>query len=201
MNKFLIFDNNLKFTREFKVPKFFFIFIINKNNELIACQSQADASKKYFAVYNLEGKLLRIFGEKKTVFKPGKFEGDWAFCVAYDAYDREKDGLWTAYLNRYDLRYYEKEKLKVELITNKNFFKKTAREERGVKYIDYEGKPIRLVKSDNNLFYFYRKDKKFFCDIIDTKKYLLLRRIKLNNYFRRIAYHRENIFYAIYYGD
>jgi hypothetical protein len=110
--KILFFNRDLDFIKEVKLSLYFGDFIVNNEANLIHPFKKLSANVKYFSVYSEGGKLLRRFGEPKTEYDPQKFSYDYAVNLAYDS---EKDGIWAAFGDRYDLAYYENDKQKVEL--------------------------------------------------------------------------------------
>jgi len=197
--KILFFNLELDFIKEVKLSLHFGDFIINNESQIIYPVKKLSANVTYFSVYSEEWEKIRGFGEPKTEYDPQKYSYDYAARLAYDS---EKDGIWAAFGDRYDLAYYEKDKLKVELKEKKNFFKKFQEKDKysGSTILKSTGQPIELVVLKDRLYYFYRIDKEFYCDIFNKNSFKLLRRIKLDRFYRRIAHYKRGIFYAIYRG-
>jgi hypothetical protein len=199
-NKLIFYTTDLKFIKEFKLPIYAGDYIFNNKDEFIFPQNYSARHGKYFGVYTINGKFLRSFGKRKIGFDAKKHNADKAFCMAYDL---KKDGLWVAFGNRYDLNYYEHERVKIEICEKKDFFKefKTKEENSGEIYTDYTGRPLKLEVVKDKLFYFFRKDKQYFCDIFNKNNYTIKKRIKLKNHYRRITYYKNHIFYATCMGS
>ena len=198
-NKLLFFNPDLEFVKEVKLPIFAMDYDVNNEGDFIFSTSRKSLSGKYFRVHSPGGKELRKFGEKNADFNPQKISLDYVFEFAYDP---AGDGVWAALGNSYDLFYYEKERLALKIKEEKNFIReyKEKDKETGRMITESTGRPIKIVVEKGKVFYFYKKDKKFYCDIFNKNNYELLRRTKLARYYRRVAHYKDGIFYGIYYG-
>jgi len=196
--KFIVYSRDFNFLRETKLKLTYCDFFVNKKNEIVF-YGKGSHNDYYFYVYSAYAvKPLRKFGKTPTTFADykRKFDFDDVRNVLYLA---EKDGIWASFKNRYDLRYYEKEKLAVEIKAPKGFFKGEENEMAGRKYVMYNERSCYLARSDNRLLYFYSKNKSFFCDIFDLDSYTLLRRIKFNrNYWYALTHWQGNVFYGAF---
>jgi hypothetical protein len=194
--KVAIFNKRLEFIREFKLNLPFFGFIVDNKNRFIF---YGNASlNKYFALYTKNCKFIKYFAKITT--SRDEYRKILNFdSVRYTLYIPEEDGIWACFKNRYDLRYYEKMDLSVEIKARKGFFKGERKNSGGREIIIYLDRAVHIARQKNNLFYFYRIDDNLFCDIFDLDNYLFQRRIKFEKNYRYIAHFKENIFYAIGY--
>lgn len=199
MVKLLFYNRELDFLKEIRLPIFSMGFIINNEGNFVFATSRISPSDKYFKVYSQEGKLLRTFGEKDPGYNPKKHSFDYVFSIAYDPLT---DGIWAALGNCYDLLYYEKETLKAVIKGKKDYFKEYKEKDKktGRVHTELTGRPIKIEVIKDRVFYFYKKDKKFYCDIFNKNNCKLLRRIMLERFYRRIAYHKNDTYYAIFQG-
>ena len=198
-NKMLYYNRDLEFVKEIKLPFFSMCFASYRGGNFVFSTTRSSSPDKLFRVYSPAGKLLRSFGDKGTGFNPKKFSYDYVFDFAYDPV---QDSIWAAFGNCYDLLYYEKEKLTTRICEDKNFFREYEGkdEETGRKTTELTGRPIRIFVVKDKVFYFYKKDGGFYCDIFNKNSYKLLRRIKLDRFYRRMAHYKDGIFFCIYYG-
>ena len=199
--KLLIFTKDFVFIKETKLKKPYLDFFVNKKNEIVFF-SGAEYSDYYFHVYSQDAiNPLRKFGEITTTFK------DYKKMTSFDSvreilYLPENDGLWASFKNRYDLNYYENEKLAVEIKGLKGFFKGEEQEAMGRKYILYYDRSSHLEKVKNQLFYIFVKDNTTLCDIFDLDNYSLIRRIRFRNNYRTCVSHwKDNIFFGVCYAS
>lgn len=199
--KVLFYTKDLEFRDEFRLTKQFLGLFVNKNNECVLYNNYN--ASNYFWVYTNSGKFLRKFGKPLQERK----SGDQIKIIEFDEagfiqYIPGKDGFWVAFRNRYDLRYYEREKLTGEIRAKKGYFKWEEKEEmmnlKRKRYIDC---PKYLAGNGNRLFYFFKKDDHIFCDIFNMGDYRLLRRVRCRMDYRVIAHYKDNIFYALAYDD
>jgi len=196
--RMIVFNKELKFVREFKVKKMYMGFFVNKRNELIMITRAWPGNPYYYEVLSEDGKFLRRFHRRKNTPTGETISFD---RTTDQIYIPEEDGFWVAMANRYALQYYQNENLKVEIKAKKDFFKWIDKEYGNVSYKSYVDNSIYLGWSNHKLFHFFRKDKKIFCDIFDTKIYQLEKRIKIKNNYSGIAHHKDNMFYAVYYDE
>ncbi len=198
LRKVLFYSLEPDFIKEVKLPIFSMELFVNNEDHFVMSTTRITQSDKYFRVYSQDGKLLRSFGEKDLESNP-KNSFDYIFSAGYDP---AKDGIWAALGNCYNLLYFEKEKLKAEIREKKDFFREFEKkdEKSGRKFTELTGRPIKIIVEKEKIFYFYKKDNKFYCDIFNKNNYKLLRRIKLERYYRRMAHYKEGIFYGIYRG-
>lgn len=119
---------------------------------------------------------------------------DTVSCVAVVPGER---GVWTAFRNRYDLRYYQQEKLAVEIKEKKGFFAGQEFTRGGKTFVMYKDKASYLAVASQKLYYFFVKDWKSYCDIFDLKNFRLLRRILFPTIYLSLAYGQENCFFAL----
>jgi len=196
--KIVYYTPDLKYIDEVKLSTPLFNFFIDEAGQFVFF---GNPSKDiYFEVFSRELKPLGKFAEALI---PGAAPDrmltfDSVACVARVP---EEKGVWAAFLNRYDLRYYQKEKLAVEIKEKKGFF---AGQEfkRGEKtFVMYKDKANYLAAAGDRLYYFYTKEWKMYCDVFDLKEWKILRRIKLASYFQSLAHDRDNVFYTIKYSD
>ena len=176
-------------------------FAVNNKNELI-CNGSGSSITHYFDVYDENGTFIRQFGDRQTSISDDRKVRSWD-TVNETVYIPEKDGLWARFGNRYDLQYYEKEKLVAEIKEKKGFFKAEEKERMGVRIISYLDRGVHLTRVRSKLFYFYYlyKDKVIFLDIFDINTYKLIRRIKLDYIRGGIDHHKDNVFFAIKYNE
>ena len=174
---------------------------VNKNNECVLYNNYN--ASDYFWVYADNGKFLRKFGKPLQERK----SGDQIKVIDFDEagfiqYIPGKDGFWAAFRNRYDLRYYEKEKLMGEIRAKKGYFRWEEKEVMmNVKRKHYIDCPKYLAGNGNCLFYFFKKDDHIFCDLFNMEDYRLFRRVRLRMDYRSIAHYKDNIFYSLAYDD
>ena len=199
--KLLIYSKDLEFSRETKMRKPFMDFFVNKKNEIVFFNG-TEYSDYYFQVYSEDAiKPQRKFGKRITTLKDEKKKKNFDSVRAI-LYLPGKDELWVSFKNRYDLRYYENEKLSVEIKGPKGFFKGEEQEAMGRKYMLYHDRSTHLDKVKNQLFYLFAKDDSTFCDIFDLENYSLKRRIRFKNNYRTCVSHwKENIFYGVCYDE
>ncbi len=197
--KIVFYDRELKFLKEKKFPTVFMDLAENNEGKIILPFRQVSQTDKYFVLYSKDLKLLRHFGNRQVQKKQKKMSKDFVFNLAYDP---ENDGIWAAFGDRYDLSYYEEEKLKVEIREKNGCYKsiKVKDKKTGIMETVITGRPIKLDIIKEKIYYFYRKDKDLFCDIFNKNSCKLMRRIKFERFYRRIAHHKNGIFYAIYSG-
>ena len=198
--KIMLYDRDLKLVEEIKFPSAVFIDLVeNKEGNIIIPLRQISKSDKYFSLYSGDWKLSGYFGERPVRKDQKKSNQDFVF---YLDYDREKDGIWAAFGDRYDLSYYEKEKLKTEIKEKNGHYKvtKLKDEKTGIVETEILGRPVKLKIIKEKVYYFYGKEKDFYCDIFNKNSFKLLRRIRLERYYRRIAHYKDGIFYGLYYG-
>jgi hypothetical protein len=190
--KLVILTKELRFVKEHKLRSRYMSFAVNNKNEFI-CNGYGSRITHYFDIYDENGKFLRQFGDRQT--DPS--------TVFETVFIPEKDGLWARFGNRYDLQYYEKEKLFAEIKEKKGFFKTEEKERLGRKIISYLDRGVHLTRIANKLFYFYYlyKDKVTFLDIFDINTFKLIRRIKLDDRYGRIKHHKNSVFYIIKYNE
>jgi hypothetical protein len=197
--KIVILNKELEFIKQLILKRSYMSFVANKDNEFI-CNTMGSFSENYFDVYDENGKFKRSFGKMQTTSaekrKIRSFDS-----VGATVYTPEKDGLWARFRNRYDLQYYEREKLVIEIKEKKGYFKAVEKEVMGRKYISYVDRGFYLVRLKDKLYYFYSKDKEIFSDIFDIHTCKLLRRIKYKKGYSKIAHHINNVFYAIKYNE
>lgn len=196
--KVVIYDNALNFIREVKLTKQYMFFFINKKGEYVFF----DGSSKdhYFYVHDESGEFLRKYGRILTPAVNNKkvFNFEAVRCALYIP---EEDGVWAAFKNRYDLKYYEKEKWVGEIKAKEGYFKGEKQEGMGRTWIFYHDRGYHLARVADRLYYFYIKDKKVFCDIFDRGSFQLRRRIKFKSNIKTITHYKENIFFAAAYAD
>ncbi len=195
--KIIVFNHQLKLLREFKVKKEGYNFYVNSGNEFVLFNYSTAAYNFYFMLYDEKGNLLRSFG--KTKYAPAEKMRKNIFDLVHDI-ALTKNGIWACFRNRYDLRYYEHEKFKVEIKEKKKFFTYIEKEALGSKYLSYTDRALCLARAKNSLLYFYTKDNRVFVDIFDLMSNRLLSRYRLNGDFRVIGHYKENIFYAAGYS-
>lgn len=196
--KILFYDRELKFLKEMKFTSVFQDLVENNEGNIVCPLRKISQTDKYLAVYSEEGELIRSFGEKPQN-KSKRSSADFVFNLAYDP---EKNGIWAAFGDRYDLSYYEKEKLKVEIKRKNGYYKEIKFKDEKTGYVETvrAGRPIKIDIIKDKVYYFYRQERKFYCDTFNKNTYKLLRRIKLERYYRRMAHYKDGIFYALYYG-
>jgi len=199
--KVIFYTKDLECLSEFKLTYQFLGIFINKNNECVLF-NEANLDR-YFWVYSEDGKFLRKFGKPlhpKNPDKTGKDRNQFD-SVRHIIYTPEKDGLWASFRNRYDLRYYEKEKLVGEIRAKEGYFRWKEKEMMNMKWKSYIDYPKYIAGSAHRLFYFIKKDEQIFCDVFDLNDYRLLRRIKLKVDYRVIAHYKGTTFYALAYDE
>ncbi len=195
-HKMIFYTKNLEFKKEFRFRDQFLNFFINKKNEFVLCNNSRMAY--YFVVINETGKVIRKFG--KAITSPAEKRKMILFdTVSFITYLPGKDGIWASFRNRYDLRYYEKEKLVLEIKAKKGYFKAEEQEVMGRKYLRYVDRAVHIAREKDRLYFYYRKDKKIYCDIFNLNNYRLLRRVKFKINYRHITHHKNNVFYALAY--
>jgi len=196
--KIVFYDGNLKYIKEIKFPTVFQYLVENNEGNIILPLRQLSQTNKYFVLYSGDWKLLKQFGERQ-VQKEKKMSQDFVFNLAYD---RDNDGIWAAFGNRYDLSYFEKENLKVEIKEKNGIYKSIKVKDKKTGYTETVslGRPVKLDIVKEKMFYFYRRNKDLFCDIFNKNNHKLLKRLKLERFYRRIAHHKNGIFYALYNG-
>jgi hypothetical protein len=195
--KVVIFNKSLEFIREFKLTLPFFGFLVDNNNRFIFYGNAS--SDHYFTVYTQNCKFTNKFA--KTLTSRAEYRKILNFdSVRYTLYIPEEDGIWACFKNRYDLRYYRKTKLSVEIKEKKGFFKGERQNIGRREIVLHLDRAVHLARSNSQLFYFYRLDHNLFCDIFNLSDYLLQRRIIFKTNYKYIAHYKDNIFYALGYG-
>ena len=196
--KIIIFTKDLEFLREFKVVNHYMGFFVRNENEFVFF-SGTDLDS-YFFVHDSMGKFLRKFGKRVTT----KEENDRMFlfdsvrCIHYIP---ESDGIWASFKNRYDLRYYEKEKFKLEIKGPKGYFKSKDEDYGGRKVRMFSDRAVYLSKVKDRLFFFYWKDGALLVDLFDLNNYRLVRRIKFRVVYQCVTHYNGNVFYALGYSN
>jgi hypothetical protein len=194
--KMVIFNKNLELIREFKLTLPFFGFLVDNNNRFIFYGNAS--SDHYFTVYTQDGKFTNKFA--KTLTSRAEYRKILNFdSVRYTLYIPGEDGIWTCFKNRYDIRYYRKTKLSVEIKEKKGFFKGERQNIGGREIVLHLDRAVHLARSNSQLFYFYRLDDNLFCDIFNLSDYQLQRRIRFKMNYKHVAHYRDNIFYALGY--
>jgi hypothetical protein len=198
-NKMLYYTRDLEFVKEIRLPLFSMCFAPYREENFVFSTTRISSPDKLFRVYSPAGKLLRSFGDKGKGYNPKKFSYDYVFDFAYDPV---QDSIWAAFGNCYDLLYYKKEKLTTRICEDKDFFREyeVKDEETGRKRNQLTGRPIKIFVVKDKVFYFYKKDDKFYCDIFNKNSFKILRRVKLDRFYRRMAHYKDGIFFCIYYG-
>ncbi len=191
--KMNFYTKNLEFIDEFKLKNQYQGFLVNKNNEFVFRGNSA--SDRYFFVHDSTGKFLRKFGKKLLPIAKNKI-GPTFDAVRHTLYIAEKDGVWAAFANRYDLRYYEKEKLKVKIKGTKGYFVAIEEETMGHKWMRYHDRALLLARDKNQLYYFHWKNYRCLCDIFDIDSYRLLRRVIFKERYWFLTHYKDNIFYS-----
>lgn len=194
--KVAIFNKELEFIREFKLTLPFFGFLVDNQNRFIFYSNAS--SDHYFTLYTENCKFINKFA--KTLTSRAEYRKTFNFdSVRYTLYIPEEDGIWACFKNRYDLRYYEKTKLSVEIKERKGFFKGERQNMGGREIVLHLDRAVHLARFKSQLFYFYRIDKNLFCDIFNLSDYRLQRRVKFKRNYRHVAHYKDNIFYALGY--
>ena len=196
--KFLVYTKDLKFSWEKRMNYVFFGFYENNKKEIVFTDRSGGYADYYFYVYSGDmNKQLRKFG--KTITTPADIKKKHLFdAVRTVLYLPEKDGVWASFKNRYDLRYYENERLAVEIRGPKGFFRAEENVMAGRKVIFPLDRSFHLARVGNQLFYFYSKDKATYCDIFDLGILELLRRVKFRFYYATCITHwKDNVFYGL----
>jgi 6-bladed beta-propeller len=197
--KIIIFKKNLEFVKEIKLTKVFFGFLVDNNDNFVFYGGPEHNSTHYFEVYSSSGQFRRKFGRIKTSLSARRKKKLFD-QVRFQLYVQKENGIWASFKNRYDLRYYENKRLVAEIRGPKNFFKGEENNAGGRGYVLYVDRSVHIAKVDDRLYYFYRIDKQFFCDIFDLKTFQLRRRIILDRNYRYITHSRGKIFYALGYN-
>jgi len=195
--KLIFFDKNLKCLDEFKVKNGSWDNCINNKNEIIL--GGGNLGLPYFHIYSLSGDFRRSFG--KPQIKPDEYKKEGRLdYVKGMVYIPKKDGIWACFCNRYDLKYYEHEKLKIEINAKPDFFKIKKKKYQGYTMRLPVSYPIIIKRVNNHILYIYKMEGKIcFCDVFDINSYRLKRRIKLNKSYRKFfGYHKDGIFYALF---
>lgn len=192
--KIVILNKDLDFLEELKLRLPFFDFLVDKKNNFIFYGEPAPSY--YFSKYTENGKLIKKFSTTMTT--PAENRKIMQFdTVRYSLYIPEEDGIWACFCNRYDLRYYKREILSVEIKARKNFFKGEKQSAGGRDIVLHLDRAVHLARNKGNLFYIYRIDKDLFCDIFSLQDYRLLRRFKFNINYSYVIHNQDNIFYAL----
>lgn len=205
--KVIICTKDLKYVKEAKLKRIFHDLILSNDNK-IYFYSTPSYSNFYFHVYSKDFKYLKKFGIKK----PGAKEIDgrkinfsnykYSFDRVWLSYfDAERNGIWVAFRDRYDLRYYQNEKTLVDIKARKQEFSTADGEFSGVKVKNYTDFPIYIVRNAGQLYYFYKKGEDVYCDIFDIPdNYNLKRRLRLPYYYR-IGHTADSSFYGFRYDE
>lgn len=191
-NKIVFYTSELDFHKEIKLALIAGDFIVDQKGQFVFPRNAR--AEKYLGVYSNTGTLIKIFGDKKIDYR----RPDTRDKVSSLAYDGEKNGIWAAFGNRYDLRYYENEEHKIEVVEKPGFFSEYKVKESGE--TEVTGKAIKLIVAENRLFYFYIKDRKNYCDIFNLADYKLLKRIELANSYTRFEHYKDMTFFALSFG-
>lgn len=197
--KIVILNKELEFIKQIKLRKSYMSFIVNNKNEFI-CNTMGSFSENYFDVYDENGNFLRQFGEIQTTLSDERRMRSFD-SVGGTVYIPEEDGLCVRFRNRYDLQYFEKEKLVAEIKEKKGYFKAEEREQMGRKYLSYLDRGLNIVRIKDKLYYFYYKDNTVYLDIFDIGTFRLIKRIKYKKNYGEMTHYRENVFYAIKYNE
>jgi hypothetical protein len=194
--KVVIFNRKLDFLEEFRLKLPFSLFSVDKHNRFFF--HGTPGSPYYFDVYSEDCRFLHRFGQ--TMTSPAEYKKRMTFdSVRISLHIPEEDGVWASFRNRYDLRYYKKMRLAVEIKARKDYFEVEKQLFGGREVFMPRDRVIHLARVKNFLYYIYRKDKQIYCDVFDIKEYRLQRRIKFKRYYNQVTHCRDNIFYAMGY--
>ncbi len=198
--KAVICSNNLEILKEIKLQNGFTYLILGKNNR-VYLYDNASIDRYYFSVYTEDFKFLGKFAEKITTPKENIKSQTWDL-IRRTLYIPEENGIWVSFRNRYDLRYYKDEKLLIEIKAKKLFFSGEEQEYMGKKFILYTDTSLLIANHKDELFYLYKKNKQFFCDVFNlSNNYQLQRRIKFPVRYNTIAHHKDYNFYGLRYDE
>ncbi|MGD2087547.1 MAG: 6-bladed beta-propeller [Candidatus Aminicenantes bacterium] len=191
----MLYTKTLKFIREMRLKKHQMGFMVdNENNFIFFGSRQRDF---YFEKYSKDMVPIEYFGpsvSSRSSWKNKKLFDD----VRCALYVPEENGIWAAFKDRYDIRYYKNQKLAVEIKAEKGFFE-IEEENVGGRIVVWcrKGRALHLAKSGNKLFYFFLNNGVSYCDIFDSKSFRLLRRVAFKHYHISISHYKENIFYSL----
>jgi hypothetical protein len=190
-----LYTTELKYIREMRLKKSHMGFLLDKKNNFVFFGSRD--GDFYFDKYSKDMVHIGSFGHSafsKSERKKGQIFDD----VRCALYVPEDNGIWASFKNRYDIRYYENQKLAVEIKAEKGFFK-TTEEKHGGRIVVFckNSRALCLAKYGNRLFYFFRNNGITFCDIFDLMSCKLLRRIALKRHYKKVSHFKDNIFYSL----
>ena len=195
-HKIIFYDFNLNFVKEIKLQKYTRDFLYIDHKYLIF--PERSLSNYYLSKYTLNGDLIKIFGKKLDKVNR-KDELYYLNSPRLLAYDESRKAVWIDMYNKYELKSYYNEVLKDKINTESVFFEKykAIDEDTRQKETKLDTRGIKLVYSNDNLFYFFRKKENAYCDVFDLRKIAHLKRYKLKNKYKLISHLRENVFYGI----
>lgn len=205
--KVIICTKDLQYVKEAKLKSQFQNLVLSNDNK-IYFYNNPSYYNFYFSVYTKDFKYLKKFGIKK----PGARDIDekdvnysnykYSFDKVRQTYfDAERNGIWVAFRNRYDLRYYQNEKTLVDIKTRNQEFSTKDGHFSGVKIKSYIDFPIYIVRHAGQLFYYYKKGDRVYCDIFEIPdNYNLKRRLQLPYYYQ-IGHTTGSIFYGLRYDE
>lgn len=197
-HKILFYDFNLNFAKEIKLQKYTRDFLYIDKQYLVF--PERAISNYYLSKYTLSGDLKKKFGEKLDKVDK-KDELYYLNRPRLLAYDKIRKTVWIDMYNKYELKSYYNEILKDKINAEPELFEKyrAIDEETGEKETKLDGRGIKLISTNDKLFYFYSKNKNTCCDVFDSQNITHIKRSKLKNIFKLISHLRENIFYGISY--
>lgn len=199
--KLIIYSKNLEYLNEFKLPKMYMGFWVDRKNRFVFYSEANSMADFYFSVYKENFQFLNAFGETRA----SPFSGDVRkYLGNLDSVENhviipEEDGIWCSFKNRYNLRYYLNEKLTIEIKAHENYFKRKEEIVRGITYVSYNDRSLQLCRHKNILYHFFRLDKNRYCDLFDLRTHLLLRRIQFEKKYSRMVHSSEKTFYGLAY--
>lgn len=198
--KIVFLKKNLEFVNEFRTGNAYMGITIDKSKRVILYGCQNSLENFYFHVFTAEGKPIGKFGRLKSPLNDRK-KTKLFDSVNKALYIPEKNGLWACFKNRYDLRYYENDKLVLEIREREHFFSSEKSEMFGRTLMKYKGRSIQLARNGRYLHYFYRLNKNRYCDVFDLNTLRLLQRVSLKNRYVAIAHYTGGIFFGLAYQE